>query len=180
VIADSSTKLVLPATNELIWGTIAFVLFLLVLWRAGVWRRLAQALDERSRRIRSDLERAEQARKEAEEVLERYRQQLEEAREEARRIVEEARQSAEQSRKDILARAQEDADRIIEGARREIQAERDRAARELRREVGALAVRVAERVVGAELNGDRQRRLIDDYIAELEREASPNGDSRRG
>jgi F-type H+-transporting ATPase subunit b len=180
VAAEDSTKLVLPATNELIWGTIAFVLFLLVLWRAGVWRRLGQALDERTKRIRSDLERAEQARKESEEVLERYRRQLDEGRDEARRMVDEARQSADQARKDILAKAQEDSNRIIEGARREIQAERDRAARELRREVGILAVQVAERVVGSELDGDRQRKLIDDYIAELEREPSPNGSGRRG
>ena len=45
LIAADSTKLVLPALNELVWGTLAFVLFLVVLWRAGVWRRLAQAKD---------------------------------------------------------------------------------------------------------------------------------------
>jgi len=181
VIGDSATKLVLPATNEFIWGTVAFVLFLLVLWRAGVWRRLGQALDERSRRIRSDLERAEEARKEAETLLERRREELDRAAEEARRILDEARQSADQARKDILAKAQDDANRIIESAHREIAAERARAARELRGQVGELVVQVAERVVGSSLDGDRQLRLVDDYIAELERESASNGNGgRRG
>jgi F-type H+-transporting ATPase subunit b len=180
LLAESSTKLVLPATNELVWGTIAFVLFLLVLWRAGVWRRLGQALDERSRRIRTNLEEAERAREEAQEVLARYRRQLDEAREEARRILDEARQAAEQARKDIRARAQEESNRMIEGARREIRAERDRAARELRREMGFLAVRVAERVVGRELDEDRHRQLIDDYIEELSAQTAPDGSSNGG
>jgi F-type H+-transporting ATPase subunit b len=180
MIGDGGTNLVLPALNELIWGSVAFVLFLLVLWRAGVWRRLGQAMDERTRRIRSDLERADQARREAEELLERYRRQLDEARDEARRILDEARQTGEQIRKDLHARAQEEANRMIEGARREIAAERDRAARELRREMGVLAVQVAGRVVGRELDPEGHRRLIDDYIEELSREPSGNGDAAGG
>jgi F-type H+-transporting ATPase subunit b len=180
LIADSSTKLVLPATNELIWGTVAFVLFLLVLWRAGVWRRLGQAMNERTRRIRTDLERAEKARKEAEALLERYRRQLDEARDEARRIVDEARQAAEQVRKDIQAKAQEESNRIIEGARREIRAERDRAAAELRRGLGTLVVQVTERVIGSELDGDRHLKLIDDYIEELSRDAAAGGQNGGG
>jgi len=176
-IANSGTKLVLPATNELIWGTVAFLLFLLVLWRAGVWRRLAQAMDERTRRIRGDLERAEQARKEAEELLERNRRILAEAGEEARRIVDEAKQAAEQARRDIHARAQEEADRMIEGARREIQGERDRAERELLLEMGGLVVQLAGRVVGRELDAERHRELIDDYIDELSQGVSANGGS---
>jgi F-type H+-transporting ATPase subunit b len=179
-IAAGGTNLVLPAINELIWGTIAFVLFLLVLWRAGVWRRLREAMDERTRRIRTELEDAERARAEARELLERYRRQLDEARDEARRILDEARQTGEQIRRDIHARAEEEAGRMIEGATREIRAERDRAARELRREMGVLAVQVAERVVGRELDAEGHRKLIDDYIEELGREPSSSGDGRGG
>ena len=175
VLAAGGTKLVLPATNELIWGTVAFLLFLLVLWRAGVWRRLGEAMDERTRRIRGDLERAEQARREAEETLEQYRQVLAQARDEARKIVDEARQAAEQARRDILQRAQDDAARQIEGARREIQAERDRAAAEVRRGLATLVVQVTERVIAQALDGERQLRLIDDYIEELSREPARSG-----
>src|SRR5438874_13806626 len=104
VIAASSTKLVLPATNELIWGTVAFLLFLLVLWRAGVWKRLGEAMDERTRRIRSDLENAEAARLEGERLLEQYREQLQQAFERAREIVEDAKRRADQTRQDLLHR----------------------------------------------------------------------------
>jgi F-type H+-transporting ATPase subunit b len=174
VIAGSSTKLVLPATNELIWGTVAFLLFLLLMWRAGVWRRLGKAMDDRVVRIRTDLEKAEAARKEAEQLLQRYREQLEEARAERQRIVEEAHQRAEEVRRQLRADAEAEAQRIRESARQEIQAERARAARELRREVGQLAVDVAERIVGGSLDGERQLALVDAYIEELSARA-PNG-----
>jgi F-type H+-transporting ATPase subunit b len=173
---ESGTKLVLPATNELIWGTVAFLLFLFVLWRAGVWRRLGEAMDERTRRIKSDLERAEKERKKAEELAEQRRKQLDEAREEARQILDEARRNADQVRKDLIARAERDAEAVRARAQEEIRAELARARGDLRREVGALVVSVAERVVGESLDGDRQLRLIDQYIEELGR-ANGNGRS---
>ena len=49
----------------------------------------------------------------------------------------------------------------------------------LRREVGALAVDLATRIVGHELSRDaRQRELVDDFIATLEAQDSAAGPSR--
>jgi len=172
VAASSGTKLVLPALNELVWGTVSFVLLLLVLWRVGVFKRIREALQERAERIQGNIEKAERARAEAERLLEEYRKRLDEARDEARRILDEAREAAERLRRDMLQRAEQDANRIVEGARAEIHAERDRARRELRQEVGVLAVRLAERVLEAELDEERQLALVDSYIDVL---AAGNG-----
>jgi F-type H+-transporting ATPase subunit b len=173
MIAESSTKLVLPATNELIWGTVAFVLFLLVLRQAGVWKKLGQAMDERTKRIRSDLEQAETARMEGQRLLEQYREQLQQAREESRQIVEDAKRRAEQTRLELIQKAERDAENVRTRAEQEIQAQLQRAKAELRREVGVLSVRLAERVIGDSLDHDRQLRLVDQYIEELS--ASGNG-----
>jgi F-type H+-transporting ATPase subunit b len=167
VIAASSTKLVLPATNELLWGSLAFLAFLFVLWRAGVWRRLGEAMDERTRRIRSDLENAEAARLEGERLLQQYREQLQQAREEARQIVEDAKRRADATRQELLQRAEREAEMVRTRAEQEIQAQLERAKAELRREVGVLSVRLAERVIGDNLDSDRQLRLVDQYIDEL-------------
>jgi F-type H+-transporting ATPase subunit b len=179
LVAKEKNPLI-PATNELIWGTISFLILLVILWRVGVFKRISEVLQERADRIQGNIERAERDREEARELLERYRRQLDEARDEARRILDEARQTGEQIRTDIHARAQEEATRMIDGATREIRAERDRAARELRGEVGVLAVQVAERVVGRELDAEGHRQLIDDYIEELSREPGSNGGSAGG
>jgi F-type H+-transporting ATPase subunit b len=169
----SETSLVLPATNELIWGTVAFLAFLLVLWRAGVWKKLAQAMDERTKRIRSDLEKAEAARLDAERLLELYKEQLQQAREEARQIVEDAKRRADATRQELLQKAERDAQTVRDRAEQEIQAQLERAKAELRRELGALSVRLAERVIGNNLDNERQLRLVDQYIEELS--ASTNG-----
>src|SRR5205807_607976 len=167
-LADSGgTKLVLPATNELIWGTVAFVLFLLLMWRAGVWRRLGEAMDERTRRIRSDLENAEAAKREGEALLRQYREQLEQARQEARQIVEDAKRRADQTRQDLIRKAERDADMVRTRAEQEIRAQLERAKTELRREVGVLSIQLAGRVIGDNLDNERQLRLVDQYIEEL-------------
>ena len=41
----------IPAWNELIWGTVAFVLLLVVLWRVGVFKKITEALAERTAKI---------------------------------------------------------------------------------------------------------------------------------
>ena len=167
---------IIPATNELIFGTIAFLLLLLLLWWAGVFKKIRATLEERRSRIEGNIEQAEKTRQEADALLARYRQQLDESREEAQRIIREARESGDQLRKDLQAKAQEDANRIVESARAEIQAERERAARELRQEIGRLAVQVAERVVGSSLDEDRQMQLVDQYIEELQTTSSGASD----
>ena len=169
----SSTSLVLPATNELLWGAVAFVLFIVVLWRAGVWRKLGEAMDERTKRIRGDLEGAEAARREAEALLREYREQLQQARDESRQIVEDAKPRADQTRQELIQRAERDAEMVRTRAEQEIGAQLERAKAELRREIGVLSVRVAEKVIADNLDGDRQLRLVDQYIEELS--ASANG-----
>ncbi|HXJ63593.1 MAG TPA: F0F1 ATP synthase subunit B [Actinomycetota bacterium] len=173
--AEKTKNPLIPAWNELIWGTVAFILLLVVLWRVGVFKRISEALAERTSKIEGQIQQAEAKQAEADRLLDEYRQQLAGAREEANRIVAEAREAAEQLRKDGQQRAQDEANRILESARQEIGAERDRAARELRGEVGHLAVDVAERVIGWQLDEDRQRELIDQFIDELTATGSPNG-----
>jgi F-type H+-transporting ATPase subunit b len=175
--AEKTKNPLIPALNELVWGTVAFVLLLVVLWRSGVFARITTSLEERAERIQGNIEKAEQAKEEAERLREQYRQKLDEARDEARKILDEAREAGEELRKELQRKAQEESNRILEAAQAEIGAERERARRELRQEVGILAVRVAERVVRAELDEERQLALVDSYIDEL---AATNGGGSRG
>src|SRR6478735_11350257 len=72
---------ILPAKNELIWGTISFVVLFVLLWKFA-WPGLKKGMDTRTERIRDDLAAAEAAKLEAEHVLEDYRAQLSDARNE--------------------------------------------------------------------------------------------------
>jgi F-type H+-transporting ATPase subunit b len=161
---------ILPAWNELIWGTIAFLILLFVMYRT-VFPSVNKALADRRANIEGKLEQAERERNEAQELLEQYRRRLRDAEDETQRILEEARSNAERVRRELLAKAETDAGRELDRARQAIRAERDQAIRQLRNEVGTLAVELATRVVGDSLDRDRQLRLIDQYIDELGNQA---------
>jgi F-type H+-transporting ATPase subunit b len=157
---------ILPEADELIFGSLAFLLVFLVLARFA-FPRLNKGLKERQEKIRGDLEKAEESRKEAESSLARYEDQLREARAEAGSIVEESRKTAEQMRRDLLAKAEDESRQIVDKAQEEIRAERDRAVQELRRSLAEASVELAAKVVGSELDRERQLRLVDEYIDEV-------------
>jgi F-type H+-transporting ATPase subunit b len=157
---------ILPEADELIFGSLAFLLVFVVLARYA-FPRLNKGLKDREDKIRGDLERAEEARTEAESSLRRYEQQLQEARAEAGQIIEESRRTADQMRRDLLAKAEDESRQIVAKAQEEIRAERDRAMQELRRTLAEASVDLASRVVGESLDRDRQIRLVDEYIDEV-------------
>ena len=163
---EESRNPIFPATNELVWGTIAFLLLLFLMYRT-VFPSINKAYKDRRANIEGKLEQAEREREEAEQLLEHYRRRLRDAEDETQRILEEARSNAERVRRDLLAKAEGDAGRELDRARQAIRAERDQAIRQLRNEVGTLAVELATRVVGESLDRERQLRLVDRYIDQL-------------
>ena len=163
---EESRNPILPAANELIWGAVSFLILLFLMYRT-VWPQVTKLYQDRRANIEGRLEQAEQERAEADELLEQYRERLAAAEDETQRILEEARANAERVRRDLRAKAEEQAGRELERARQAIRSERDTAIRQLRQEVGTLAVELATRVVGDSLDRERQLRLVDRYIDEL-------------
>jgi F-type H+-transporting ATPase subunit b len=163
---EESKNPILPASNELIWGTVAFLILLFLMYRT-VFPSINKAYQDRRANIEGKLERAEKDREEAAGLLEQYRRRQRAAEDETQRILEEARGNAERVRRDLLAKAEHDAGHELDRARQAIRAERDQAIRQLRNEVGTLAVELATRVVGDSLDRERQLRLVDQYIDDL-------------
>ena len=155
-----------PHASELIVGALAFGILFVFMWK-WVLPRVNTLLEERRTQIQGQLESAEQTRQQAERELADYRAQLANAREEANRIIEEARATADQMRRDMERRADEEAGNIVARAQDEINAERDRVFNELRAQVADIAVGLAGRVVGAELDTRAHQRLIDEYIEQV-------------
>jgi F-type H+-transporting ATPase subunit b len=172
--AEEEHNPILPEIDELIVGSLAFLIVFLVLAKFA-FPRINEAMQGRTKKIQDDLEGAESQRKEAEALLARYEEQLADARNEAGRIIEEARKTAESMRRDVLAKAEEESRQIVARAQEEIRAERDRAFQELRSSVGELSVELASRVIGANLDRKTQEKLVDDYIAEVGSLGNGNG-----
>jgi F-type H+-transporting ATPase subunit b len=175
----SDKKDIYPKLSELIVGAIAFFILFGFMWK-WVLPRVNQILEERRQKIQGDLDKAEEARTQAEEKLADYREQLSGAREEANRVIEEARTTAESIRKEMAQKAEQEYQAIVGRAQEEIRAERDRVFQELRAQVGALSVELAGRIVGESLDRERHLRLVDEYISELGAMSPPNGHAPAG
>ena len=158
---------ILPETNEIIWGSLSFVVLFILLAKLA-FPAMRQGLEARTERIRNSLDEAERAKDEAQTVLEEYRSQLADARSEAARIIEEARQAAETMRRDLIQRAESESAELKERAAADIRAQTDRALGELRSKVAELAMGAAEKVVVSSLDRDTQVRLVEEYINQVE------------
>jgi F-type H+-transporting ATPase subunit b len=156
---------VLPDMVELIWISIAFAL-LLGLGLKFAYPAVAKAMEDRSERIRADLEAAEQAKEAALAEQASYQASLADAKGEANRIIEEARAAAEALRAERTTAADAEAADIRAKANADAESIKAQALADLRSEVTALALGAAERVVG-NIDADAQRALIDDYINQV-------------
>jgi len=157
---------ILPEGKEIVWAVISFaIVFGLLAWKA--WPAIKKQLKAREDRIRGDLERAEQARIEAEGSLDEYRKQLAEARSEASKIIEEARLAAEQVRQERIAAIDSEIAEHRARAAEDIRLATERAMAELQGRVSELSIELAEKVVEHNLDRDTQTRLIENYINQV-------------
>jgi len=157
---------ILPATNELIWGGIAFVLLFFLL-RRFAYPTIKKGMDDRAEKIRTSIDEAEQARTDAHRILEEYQSQLADARSESARIIEEARQAADRLRQDLKRQAETEVGELRARSQEDIQAQVQRAMADLQSRVAELAIELAEKVVERSLDRETNMQLIENYINQV-------------
>jgi F-type H+-transporting ATPase subunit b len=168
--AESGTTInpIIPHWQEIVVGSVAFAVLCFVLMKF-VFPRMEQTFQARVDAIEGGIKRAEVAQAEANQLLEQYRAQLAEARTDAARIRDDARADAEGIRTDVLAKAREESDRIISLGKEQLAAERQTIVRELRAEIGTLAVDLASKIVGESLADEaRQKGTVERFLTGLE------------
>jgi F-type H+-transporting ATPase subunit b len=147
-------------------------LFLVIIWTFA-FKPVSTMLATRRERIEQGLKDAEQARHDRESAEQERLVTLGEARREANEILARAQKVAQETRDADIAATREELDRMRERASTEIEAEKHRAIADLRAEVADLALAAAGKVVGESMTGDRQRRLVEEFLQE-----SAAGDAR--
>jgi F-type H+-transporting ATPase subunit b len=169
--AEEPNNPLIPHPFELVVGIFSFVVVMVVLGRILV-PRLQKTLEERTQAIEGGLDRAEQAQKEAQQVLDQYKAQQKAAAVEASNERRKAEEQGAQIIAEAKEKAQAEARKIVEDAKKQIEAERQQALQSLRAEIGAMSVDLAGRVVGESLEDSaRQSRVVDRFLDELESRA---------
>ncbi len=140
----------------LIWFTVKFI-----------WPPLMAAIEERQQKIAEGLAAADNAQKNLAQAQDKVNEALKDARVKANEIIDQAHARANQ----IVDAAKNDA--IAEGNRQkalaqsEIEASANRAKEDLRKQVSALAVTGAEKLLRREIDASAQKALLDELAAEI-------------
>lgn len=165
-------SILLPELPDLIWGTVAFVVVLIVIVRL-VLPNINRALDARHDAIEGGILRAEKAQAEAESTKGEFEEALKEARTEAAKIREQARADGVRILTELKEQAQAEVARINAAGLATIEVERQNALNSLKSEVGALALSLASGVIGASLEDDkRSGAIVDRFLADLDADSS--------
>ena len=152
---------------SIFWAVFNTVL-LFVLLRIFLFKPLNKIKADRTRTIQDNLDSAEKAKTEAEELRQQYENSISDAKEEANQILIKAREDAEAERSAIIKKSQDEADRIIADADKTIENERKRVLRQAQSEIADLAIEAASKIIGENVDDEKNRRLVDKFLSEEE------------
>ncbi len=167
---DGSSALITPKIGTVFWTLVTFIA-LAVFLRLVAWKPLLRAIEERERAIRESLEQAARDREEAEALIEQHRRMLAQARQERLVAVEAGRKDAERLKSEILEEARRQREQTLKQTQSQVETALRQAQGEIRAAAADLAVRAAAKLVAPSLDDTAQRRLVEEYLADLEREA---------
>ncbi|MCP4466000.1 MAG: F0F1 ATP synthase subunit B [Halieaceae bacterium] len=150
----------------LIGQMLAFIGFV-VFCMKYVWPPILAAMAERETKIADGLAAADRASHDLELAQEKAVERLKEAKEEAAGIIDSANKRAGQLVDEAKEAAVTEADRVKAAAQAEIEQEANRAKEHLRGQVAALSLAGAEKVLGAAIDENAHRELVDKLASEL-------------
>ena len=153
-----------------IFEAVANVVILFVLLRIFLFKPINKIKDERTRTVQDDLDSAKKAKEEAEALRQQYDDSISSAKEEANKIIMKAHEDAEADKAMIMKKSQEEAEEIVTAAGKAAENERKRIIQQAQSQIADLAIAAASKVVGANLDDEKNRRLVDEFLSEEEGE----------
>ncbi|MFM7782941.1 MAG: F0F1 ATP synthase subunit B [Candidatus Limnocylindrus sp.] len=140
--------------------------FFIIVLRAAALGPITKMLDERRERIERGLRDAADAALAKGRAIEAADASLADARRESNEIRANAEKAAAQIREQQAAALKVELERMRADATAEIEAARISALASIRSEVAELAISAATKVVGASMDGERQRALVGEFLDE--------------
>lgn len=149
----------------LISQLVSFLILLTLLYFVA-FKRVLKMLDERSQKIKESLEHAEAVKKQSIFAEEEVKKQIQAASQRGQELIAQSTKASDEIRARAQELAKKDADILIERARLAIQAEKDEAIEELRREFADVTILAAGKVIGESLDKEKHKILIDNILSE--------------
>ena len=145
----------------MIWITV-IVLFLVL--KKFFFEKVKNFMETRSNSIQHAFDSAEAVNRRADEKMQNYTKRIANVEAEGREIIRDAKIKADAQAREIIEDANKQATEIMNKAERNIEREKQKAMEEMRKEVAALAMLAAERIVEREIQNIGQDEIVDEVI----------------
>lgn len=145
----------------MIWITV-IVLFLVL--KKFFFEKVKNFMETRSNSIQDAFDSAEAVNRRADEKMQNYTKRIANVEAEGREIIRDAKIKADAQAREIIEDANKQATEIMNKAERNIEREKQKAMEEMRKEVAALAMLAAERIVEREIQNIGQDEIVDEVI----------------
>lgn len=160
-------ELISPGLGLIFWMTLSFAILVIILAKYA-WKPITKALSEREDLIQDSLDEAKKARKEMEKLKFDNEQLLNEAKDERDKILRDARHAGDKIIEKAKEKANKEANRIVESATERIENEKIAAMTDLKNQLGALSIEIAEKILSQELSKDKkQKKYIQKLLDEI-------------
>jgi F-type H+-transporting ATPase subunit b len=150
------------------WVNVGLLVFLLLIG-PKLWKALTSVLDQRSIRIKGNLDEAQKLRDEAQSLLNEYQRRQKDAAQEVEGILTAAKELAEHHTHEAYAAFEASMARREKLALEKIAQAEVHATAEVRREAVEVATAATRRLLAQALTDDRANALLDQSIKELDR-----------
>lgn len=156
-----------PDLGLLFWMLLAFLVIFFVLAKFG-FPVITKMVEERKAYIDDSLKKAHEANEKLANIQQEGENLLKEARERQQQILSEAAQTRDAIVEQAQSKAHEESSRIITEAKAQIEAEKQNAIADIRKQVAELSVQVAEKVLRKQLSTDAaQMQYVDKLLDEV-------------
>ena len=153
--------------NATLLGELIAFIFFVWFCMKFVWPPIMGAIEERQQKIADGLAASERGEKDLELAQAKATDQLKEAKTQAAEIIEQAKKRGTQIVDEETQRGHSEREKIIAQGYSEIEAERNRTKEELRKQVAALAVAGAEKILERQIDAAAQSDIVEKLVAEL-------------
>ncbi len=149
-----------------IWTLATFAIMAFILGKFA-WKPILAGLDQREKGIRDSVDNAEKIRDELAAIDDKRNLIIGEADDQAKDIVSRARRAGTETERAFEEKARKEATILMENAEREIRSVREKASADLRKDSVEAAIALAGKLVGENLDDEKNRKLTDRLINEL-------------
>jgi F-type H+-transporting ATPase subunit b len=164
----SVPALLSPDWGLVFWTACTFAVVLFILKKTA-WGPIIESLERREKAISDQIAAAQHDRAEAAKVLEEHKKALAKVRNEAQDILNEAAADQKRMLDEAHAKAVAEAEATKQRAIRDIELAKGKAVDELKQKTVELALGLAEKVIGSEVDRTKQKKLVDDFIKSYDR-----------